>query len=167
MRNSLTVCLAGFALSGCISSSSSLVPSLPQARTVPQPPVVQQAAQPNVPTLEINAPIKTVRDAIISRAKSRGTTVAAVEPSGVVLERVLQQSPAALESSCGPHKLGRKIRVLLGTADQGAVTMVSEQRFVVDDGAECRIQLTPDVVEDAKRSLTELKTEVESKVARR
>jgi hypothetical protein len=153
-------------LSGCMSGVTRLMPS-----SAP-PPVVQTSvqrasSQSSVPTLEVFAPVKVVRDAIISRAKARGTTVASVEPSGVVLEKVLQQSPPALESSCGAHKKGRKIRVLLGTSDQGAVTIVSEQRFVVDDGVECLIKLTPDVVEDAKRSLNELKTESESKVARR
>jgi hypothetical protein len=117
--------------------------------------------------LEINAPIKTVRDTIISRAKSRGTTVASVEPSGVVLERTLPQSSAIMESSCGAHKPGRKIRILLGTSDQGQVTVVSQQNFVVDDGVECRIQQTAEVTEEARRSLADLKSEVENKVARR
>jgi hypothetical protein len=154
-------------LSGCMSGATRLLPAA--APPAPPPPMVQASSQSssNVPTLEIFAPVKVVRDAIISRAKARGTTVGSVDPSGIVLEKVLQQSPPALESSCGPHKKGRRIRVLLGTADQGAVTLVSEQRFVVDDGAECQIKLTPDVVEDAKRSLNELKTESESKVARR
>jgi hypothetical protein len=153
-------------LSGCMSGVTRLMPSSAPPPVV-QAPVQQASSQSSVPTLEVFAPVKVVREAIISRAKARGTTVASVEPAGIVLEKTLQQSPPALESSCGAHKKGRKIRVLLGTQDQGAVTLVSEQRFVVDDGAECLIKLTPDVVEDAKRSLNELKTESESKVARR
>ena len=101
------------------------------------------------------------------RAKSRGTTVAGIEPSGIILEKLMTQTPAALEATCGPHKEGRRIRVLLGTAEQGAGTLVSEQRFIVDGENECRILQTPDVVEDARRSLNELKTEVETAVAQR
>ena len=152
-------------LSGCVYGTAGIYPiSIPAQQPVVRVPPSQQA---NVPTLEINAPIKSVRDAIISRAKARGTSVVSVEPSGVVLEKTLQQSPPALENSCGPHKTGRKIRVLLGTSDQGQVTLVSEQRFVVDDGTECRIQLTQDVVDDAKRSLNELKSDAENRIARR
>jgi hypothetical protein len=169
MRNiKIAVLVSGLSLSlsGCMSGVTRLMPATAPPPVV-QAPVQQTSAQSSVPTLEVFAPVKVVRDAIISRAKARGTTVASVEPAGIVLEKTLQQSPPALESSCGSHKKGRKIRVLLGTQDQGAVTLVSEQRFVVDDGVECLIKLTPDVIEDAKRSLNELKTESESKVARR
>ncbi len=168
MRNikiALFVSGLSIALSGCMSGATRLLPAA--APPAPPPPMVQASSQSSVPTLEVFAPVKTVRDSIISRAKARGTTVASVEPSGIVLEKALQQSPPALENSCGAHKNGRKIRVLLGTADQGAVTLVSEQRFVVDNGVECLIKLTPDVVEDAKRSLNELKVDAESKVVRR
>ncbi len=166
MKNSILVLAASFALSGCVYGTAGVYPiSIPSQQPAIRAPSAQ--VQASVPTLEINAPLKTVRDAIISRAKARGTSVESVESSGVVLEKVLQQSPVALENSCGPHKTGRKIRVLLGTADQGATTLVSEQRFVVDDGVECRVQLTQDVVDDARRSLNELKSDAENRVTRR
>ena len=147
------------ALSACIST-----PRLSPISSTPPAPATPQIA---VPTVLINAPPVTVRETIVKRAKSRGTTVASIEPAGIVLERVLTSSPAALESSCGPHKEGRRIRVLLGTLEQGSGTLVSEQRFVVDGESECRVLQTPDVVEDARRSLNELKTQVETAVAAR
>ncbi|MBY0613596.1 MAG: hypothetical protein K2P80_15580 [Beijerinckiaceae bacterium] len=139
------------------------------SRVVPvsSAPPVAPTPQIAVPTVLINAPPVKVRQTIVSRAKSRGTTVASIEPAGITLERVLTASPAALESSCGAHREGRKIRVLLGTVEQGGGTLVSEQRFVVDGENECRVLQTPDVVEDARRSLNELKTEVETAVATR
>ncbi len=168
----LAILTLASSLGGCVYGTAGIYPiSVPLQQPVARVPVSQSQSNiqtlANIPTLEVNAPLKDVRDAIISRAKARGTSVASVESSGVVLEKVLQQSPPALENSCGPHKAGRKIRVLLGTADQGPTTLVSEQRFVVDDGAECRIQLTQDVVDDAKRSLRELKSDAENRIARR
>ncbi len=170
MRQISTVILMAMAatgLAGCLSSPAPTYVSAPRPAQAPAPVPQSAAVQSSIPTVLINAPIKTVRSAIITRAKSRGTTVASVENSGIVLEKELPQSPAALESSCGPHRKGRLIRVLLGTAEQGAGTLVSEQRFVVDDGQECRIQQTQDVVDDANRSLNELKTQSETSVARR
>ncbi len=170
MKNLLlisTVFAISSILGGCVYGTAGIYPiSIPAQQPVVRapPPQTQQA---NVPTLEINAPVKAVRDAITSRAKARGTSVVSIESSGIVLEKTLQQSPPALENSCGPHKTGRKIRVLLGTSDQGQVTLVSEQRFVVDDGTECRIQLTQDVMDDARRSLNELKSDAENRIARR
>ena len=152
----LIVCV-GLAVAGC-GSSSKLASSSAPVTTTPQI---------AVPTVLINASPTKVRQTIVSRAKSRGTTVAGIEPSGIILEKLMSQTPAALEAACGPHKEGRRIRVLLGTADQGAGTLVSEQRFIVDGENECRILQTPDVVEDARRSLNELKTEVETAVAQR
>ena len=143
-------------LGGCISTRL--------ASNAPAPVVSPQIA---VPTVLINAPAIKVRQTIVARAKTRGTTVAGIEPGGIVLERTMSATPAALESVCGPQKEGRRIRVLLGTAEQGTGTLVSEQRFIVDGENECRILQTPDVVEDARRSLNELKTEVETAVAQR
>jgi len=159
MKARLSLVLIGLlGLGGCMSSRLGPAPTPTPASTT---------TQFAVPTVEINAPSLKVRQTIIARAKARATNVASVEPGGIVLERTMSATPAALESVCGPHREGRKIRVLLGTADQGATTLVSEQRFIVDGESECRIPLTPDVVEDAKRSLNELKTDSETAVARR
>ncbi len=152
-------------LSGCVYGTAGIYPiSIPVP--APAPATIPRAHVVNAPTLEIAAPIKIVRNAIISRARARGTLVASVEPSGVVLEKTLQQSPVALVTACGAHKIGRLIRVLLGTQDNGDKTLVSEQRFIVDDGIECRLS-SPDVADEAMRSLNELKRDVESKIAQR
>ena len=159
--------ISSFTTLGLLSALGLAACGGPRITPISSSPPVAPAQQIAVPTVLINASPVKVRQTIVSRAKSRGTTVASIEPAGITLERVLTSSPAALESSCGAHREGRKIRVLLGTVEQGGGTLVSEQRFVVDGENECRVLQTPDVVEDARRSLNELKTEVETAVALR
>ena len=163
MKNILSFSLAAAAVAVGLSACG----GGPRVSPVSSSPPPTSNPQVAVPTLQINASPVKVRQTIVNRAKARKTTVASIEPGGIVLEKLMSATPAALEASCGPHREGRKIRVLLGTLDQGGGTLVSEQRFIVDGENECRIPQTPDVVEDARRSLNELKTEVETAVAQR
>src|SRR5690606_30597483 len=109
--------VASVALAGCISSRP----------TEPAGPAPDEAL-----SITINAPAQRVQRAIISRARARGTTGHAVDARTVVLERALPSSPPALEAMCGPHQLGRVVRVVITTTEAaGGPTRVEERRFIV------------------------------------
>ena len=150
----------GLAFGGCTTSRFSSPGASPVAI-----PVASAASGPSV---EINAPGQAVRQVIAQRARQRGTGVVANDVNGVVLERDLPQTSPVLEASCGPQVQGRRIRIDLRTAESGGVTLVSEQRTVLDPGGACPVRLNPADIDEANTSLGELKRQVESsRLARR
>jgi hypothetical protein len=145
---------ASLMLAGCISSRPA----------DPVGPAADEAL-----SIVINAPAQRVQRAIVSRARARGTTGQAVDQRTVVLERALPSSPPALEAMCGPHQLGRVVRVVITTDEAaGGPTKVVERRFVVDHGVKpCPVKLSQGDIESGNKSLEELKAQVESPSARR
>ncbi|MGL4241357.1 MAG: hypothetical protein ACRCTI_09640 [Beijerinckiaceae bacterium] len=116
------------------------------------------------PAVSINAAPKRVQDTIVARAQRRGTTVLGANNTGVTLEIPLRQSSEVVTQQCGPHRDGRTLRVYLETTPAGAGTNVTEQRFVIDGGqSTCQIQLTQADVDEANRSLGDLKREAEQR----
>jgi hypothetical protein len=125
-------------------------------------PVVTEAPG-GKPTVVINAPTARVQEAIIERARSRGTTVVGANQTGVTLERALPSSTPVLEASCGPHQQGRSVRIYLATQGSATQTVVTEERFVIDPGPRvCAVNLPPADVEEANRALGDLKSQAEA-----
>ncbi len=147
------------ALAGCSGRQ------LPFAPT-PTPVVVQPAPAEGL-NIVINGPAARVRQVVASRAQSRGTAASLSDPRAVVLERPLQQTPPSLAASCGEHRPGRIVRIVISTFEQGGQTAVTEERFIVDGAIACPVKLTPEDIETGNKSLQELKAQVESQVARR
>ncbi len=116
---------------------------------------------PSVPNTEVLARGQVVRSVIADRARSRGAIIASNTQRGVVLERVLSETSPVLQQSCGPHVPGRKVRIILSTDEQAGRTIVAEQRYIVDGANLCAIQLNAADVNEANRSLDELKQQVE------
>ncbi|MGL4636057.1 MAG: hypothetical protein ACRCWF_08760 [Beijerinckiaceae bacterium] len=115
------------------------------------------------PTMIINAPVNRVQDAIVRRAQQRGTTVVGVNQTGVTLERALTSSPPVLENNCGPHQQGRSVRIYLATQGDGARTVVTEERFVIDPGPKvCSVVLPAADIAEANKSLADLKQQSEA-----
>lgn len=139
--------IATLALAGCNTAR------------LPQPPPVQVAAGPSV---DILAPSMRVRQVIAQRAQQRGAGVLSNDARGVVLERDLPQTSPVLEASCGPHQVGRRIRIELRTAEVPGRTEVTERRIVLDQGKTCLVQLNEADIAEANASLNELKQQVES-----
>ena len=112
---------------------------------------------------DLNAPPERVQNAIIARAKSRGTTVLGANRTGVTLEIPLRASSPVVEEQCGPHRADRTLRVYLETLSNGTGTIVSEDRFVIDGGAtSCQLKLTDSDVTEGNRSLADLKKQSEA-----
>jgi hypothetical protein len=132
-----------------------------QSPVVAQPPPAPQASGGR-PSVSIAAPVKRVQDTIIARAQRRGTTILGANNTGVTLEIPLKQSSAVVVQQCGDHREGRALRVYLETLPDGAGTSVSEQRFVVDGASACQLSLTQTDVEEANRSLADLKQQSEN-----
>ncbi|MGL4438903.1 MAG: hypothetical protein ACRCUE_06490 [Bosea sp. (in: a-proteobacteria)] len=163
--------LAAFALAGCIPSgnpfSNPFGSSQPRVAVQPQQPPVQPPLPPpvasgNKPTVQINVSPQRVQDTIIARARSRGTNVLGANATGVTLEVPLRQSSQVVEQQCGPHQDGRTLRVYLATAPDGPGTIVTEDRYVIDGGATtCQLQLTDSDIQEANRSLGDLKAQAE------
>jgi hypothetical protein len=129
-----------------------------QLPVVSQPPPVSGGR----PSVTINAPPKRVQDTIVARAERRGTTVVGTNQTGVTLEVPLKASSAVVVQQCGEHQANRTLRVYLETLPNGTGTIVSEDRYVVDNGASsCQLSLTQADVDDANRSLLELKQQSE------
>ncbi len=131
---------------------------------------VQPAPQPTQPaqqaggrpSIAINATPQKVQDTIIARAQRRGTTIVGSNQTGVTLEAPLASSTEVVEQQCGPHRPGRTQRIYLETLPSGTGTVVSEDRFIVDDGARsCQLSLTPADVENGNRALMDLKQQSE------
>lgn len=145
-------------LAGCLSTAPQ-----PQPVSVPVP----ARAAPAGPAIAIAASSERVRQVVASRARARGTAVARNTAQGVVLERQLAQTPPVLEESCGPHREGRLVRVVLSTFPDATGTRLVEERFVVDGGDICPVQLTEADVEEANRNLADIKAEAERTAQRR
>lgn len=153
MRNSIL--LAAFLLlAGC----ASLAPPPP-----PPPPVATPSVDATSLVISINAPASEVRSTVVGRARARGTAARLTDPRTIVLERALQETPEALAELCGPHQQGRIVRIVLTTAQSGAVTQLTERRFVVDGANSCAVVLAGADREAGMRSLEELKAQVESR----
>ncbi len=153
------VAAAAMPLAGCISSSKP-EPTAPALRATP----------PSDEALNvlINAPAQRVQAAIVSRARSRGTGGTITDARTVVLERALQQTSPGLEAVCGPHQLGRIVRIIINTVENPpGQTDVTERRFVVDGAKSCPVKLSPGDIESGNKSLEELKLQVESASAKR
>lgn len=151
---------------GCGSGAAFRSPFGETARVAAvQPPVQQTQAVPSGagrPTVAIAAPPSRVQDTIIARARSRGTTIVGSNSTGVTLEAQLASSTEVVERQCGPHRPGRAQRIYLETLPDGTGTIVSEDRFIVDDGASvCQLALTPADVENGSRALGDLKRQAE------
>jgi hypothetical protein len=146
---------------------------LPPARiasagvTIPAPqqplPVVTNPQGGNRPSIVINATPQKVQDTINARARSRGTTVLGSNRTGVTLEVPLRASSPVVSEQCGPHQDGRTLRVYLETLPNGGGTTVTEDRFVIDGGSRtCKLQLTQTDIDDANKSLADLKQQSET-----
>jgi hypothetical protein len=171
MRHAMTTGIAAAAamlLAGCTGSRDPFGnPFASQPR--PQPPVAaaQPAPAPQAgaarPSISIAANPKRVQDTIIARAQRRGTTIVGANNTGVTLEAPLASSSEVVVQQCGPHQEGRAQRIYLETLPDGAGTIVSEDRFVVDRDRACQLQLTPGDVENGNRALGDLKRESEQR----
>jgi hypothetical protein len=166
----ISMILAGPAillLGGCAGSGSPFGnPFGSQPR--PQVAVIQPAPPPQVasarPSVQIAATPKRVQDTIIARAQRRGTTVVGANNTGVTLEAPLASSSDVVVQQCGPHQDGRAQRIYLETMPDGAGTIVSEDRFIVDGGQRvCQLSLTQSDVENGVRALGDLKREAEQR----
>jgi hypothetical protein len=120
--------------------------------------------QGNRPSMAINASPDRVQETIIARARSRGTNVLGSNSTGVTLEVPLRASSQIVTEQCGPHQNNRTLRVYLETLSSGTGTSVTEDRFVIDDGARtCKLQLTQTDIDDANKALADLKQQSESR----
>jgi hypothetical protein len=157
------VTVLGLALAGCVGGRVGF-PALESPRPPqPAPAMLQPApATGSQPQILINAPSKRVQDTIIARAQTRGTNIVGANLTGVTLEVPLNQSSELVVQQCGPHEPGRTIRVYLETVGAGNTTTVTERRFIVDGGSRsCELSLPPGDVDQANRSLADLKTQAE------
>jgi hypothetical protein len=129
----------------------------------PQLPVVTAPQGGNRPSVVINASPQRVQDTINARARSRGTTVLGTNRTGVTLEVPLRASSPVVIEQCGPHQNGRMLRVYLETLPNGGGSTVTEDRFVIDGGTRtCKLQLTQTDIDDANKSLVDLKQQSET-----
>ncbi len=156
---------AVLALAGCGGSARLPFGSDPRTASLqPTPQPVQPAPQAGGgrPSVAINATPQKVQDTIIARAQRRGTTIVGSNQTGVTLEAPLASSTEVVEQQCGPHRPGRTQRIYLETLPSGTGTVVSEDRFIVDDGSRsCQLTLTAADVEGANASLMDLKQQSE------
>jgi hypothetical protein len=156
----IVLAAAAAALAGC----GTRLPFGGEPRLSPPPQPVVQAAPTSAgrPSVLVNASPQRVQETIIARAQRRGTTIVGANQTGVTLEAPLASSTEVVEQQCGPHRPGRAQRIYLETIASGTSTVVSEDRFIVDDGASvCQLVLTPADVENGNRALTELKQQSE------
>jgi hypothetical protein len=114
------------------------------------------------PQTVVAAGVQTVRDVIIDSARRRNTAVVLVG-DGLVLERPLAQSSEAVQASCGAHRPGRQVRVVLRTQPQGPTqTLLSEERYIVDAGAACPLPLDTADLAQAREALGRIKVTAEA-----
>jgi hypothetical protein len=175
MRSAVTkgIMTAGAAmlLAGCNMSGNPFGNPFGSSQPRPQPVAVQPSPAPapvasaGTPSVQIASSQKRVQDTIVARAQRRSTNVLGANNTGVTLEIPLRQSSEVVVQQCGPHRDGRTLRVYLETIANGpSATTVNEQRFVIDGGqSTCQVQLTPSDVEEANKSLADLKREAEQR----
>lgn len=144
--------VGALAVGGCVSASSS-----------PPPPAGEVALR-----VTVNASPAQVRQAILARAASRGTSARTPDGRTVILERPIAETTPPLQAVCGPHRPGRRVSVVITTDRAGNRTAVTERRFLIDsDGTRCAVLLTPADVVEGNRSLAELKAQAEGQTAGR
>jgi hypothetical protein len=174
LQSACAVLVLGVALGGCSAGASTF--NIPFGRdagparvssvgvSVPaqqQLPVVSTPGG-DKPNMTINASPQRVQDAIIRRAQSRGTTVVGANRTGVTLEVPLRASSSVVVEQCGEHREGRSLRVYLETLPNGQGTTVTEDRFVIDGGTQsCQLRLTQVDIQEANKSLADLKQQSE------
>jgi hypothetical protein len=118
------------------------------------------------PQTMVAASLQVVRDVIEDSARARGSAVVLVG-DGLVLERPLDRSSEDVVQSCGPHRAGRSVRVVLRTRAQGADrTLLSEERYIVDGGATCPLQLTQSDFSQSQQALARIRVQAEAVQAR-
>lgn len=170
MVKGLASAAAALLLAGCNTSGSpfsnpfgSNPPRQQTAAATPAAPAAQGTGV--APSIAINASQKRVQDTIVERAQRRRTNVLGANASGVTLEIPLAQSSEVVVQQCGPHRDGRTIRVYLETVPTGpTTTTVNEQRFIIDGGTStCALSLPQGDVDEANRSLADLKREAEQR----
>lgn len=108
----------------------------------------------------INAPLRIVRDVITDSARRRGTAITLVG-NGLVLEAPLAHTRAEVAESCGPHRPGRRTRVVLTTVAEGRGTLLSEERYVVDGQQTCFLPLSPEDAAQSRDALNRIKATAE------
>jgi hypothetical protein len=144
------------------SSAGARVGGQPQQQ-LPVVPAQPTAAAGGRPSMVINASPKRVQETIVARAQRRGTTVVGANQTGVTLEIPLKASSPVVVQQCGEHRDNRTLRVYLETLPNGPGTTVSEDRYVIDGGASsCQLSLTQVDVDEANKSLADLKQQSES-----
>jgi hypothetical protein len=156
------------ALAGCVGGPRVSFPierPAPLPAVQPPPPVASTGGKP---TVEIMASDRRVRDAIIERAQSRGTTIVGENNTGVTLEAPLRSTTQRLADICGEHVQGRVVRIYLATIPNGPRnTTVTEERFIIDpDQRVCAVVLTSEEIAEATTALGSLKSQAERPPAR-
>ena len=135
--------LCGLALSGCANSLRFGGPS-----------------RATLPGTVVNAQVQIVRDVITDSARRRGSAIALIG-DGLVLEAPLQSSREEVQEACGPHRAGRRTRVVLRTQSEGRATLLSEERYIVDGASACFLPLTQEDAMQSRAALRRIKETAE------
>lgn len=115
---------------------------------------------PPVPGTLINASVNVVREVITDSARRRGSAITLVG-NGLVLEAPLATTRAEVEDICGPHRPGRKTRIVLRTVREDRGTLLTEERYVVDGPSACFLPLTPEDASQSHSALQRIKATAE------
>ena len=99
MRHLLLTALCAFTLTACQST--------PQQTTRPDQPKLSIPA--GAQSVKIAAAPSTVRTALVSSARERGTVVIQDQPNMVVMERTLTGDNPALDQEFGPSDNGKRV----------------------------------------------------------
>lgn len=116
----------------------------------------RQTQQYSAPSVLVNAPIQVVRDVISDSARRRGSAIVLVG-NGLVLEAPLASSRVEVAEVCGPHRAGRKTRIILRTENTGRGTLLSEERYIVDSGVSCFLPLGEEDAAQSRNALQRIK----------
>ena len=108
----------------------------------------------------VNAPVRIVRDVITDSARRRGTAVTLVG-NGLILEAPLAETRIEVAETCGPHRPGRRTRVVLTTVPEGRGTLLSEDRYIVDGVQTCYLPLSPEDAVQSRAALNRIKATAE------
>ncbi|WP_376802478.1 hypothetical protein [Candidatus Raskinella chloraquaticus] len=119
-----------------------------------------QRLQVATPGTVVNAPVRIVRDVITDSARRRGTAITLVG-DGLILEAPLAETRVEVEETCGPHRPGRKTRVVLTTVPAGGGTLLSEDRYIVDGAQTCYLRLSPEDAAQSRNALNRIKATAE------
>ncbi|OQW83392.1 MAG: hypothetical protein BVN31_05875 [Proteobacteria bacterium ST_bin15] len=119
-----------------------------------------QRPQVTTPGTVVNAPVRIVRDVITDSARRRGTAITLVG-DGLILEAPLAETRIEVAEICGPHRPGRKTRVVLTTVPEGRGTLLSEDRYIVDGAQTCYLRLSPEDAAQSRHALNRIKATAE------